>query len=268
MSASRTAEAPRVSWLRVLGALLRRDARVTRRDLPGFLIRTSLQPILFTTVFGFLLPNMGMVQGYYVSSLLPGILALSLSIASLQAVALPLVSDFGFGGEIEDRLLAPVPIELVAHQKVLSGAAQGVLTALFVMPLARFIMGPVPGLTLAHLGSAAVVLVLGAALFSSLGLLLGTAIPPQRVTLLFSAIIGPMMFFGCAYYPWTGLARVPVMQKAVLVNPLVYVSEGLRGTLTPDLPHMSLRASIPALAGFTLLLWTLGIRTFARRATR
>jgi ABC-2 type transport system permease protein len=85
---------------------------------------------------------------------------------------------------------------------------------------------------------------------------------------MFSAIIGPMMFFGCAYYPWSGLDRVPLMKKAVLVNPLVYVSEGLRGTLTPDLPHMSLRASIPALAGLTLLFWALGIRAFARRATR
>lgn len=257
-----------VSWPWVLIALLRRDARVTRRDLPGFLIRTSLQPILFTTVFGFLLPSMGMVQGYYVSSLLPGILALSLSIASLQAVALPLVSDFGFGGEIEDRLLAPVPVELIAHQKVLSGIAQGVLTALFVMPLARLIMGPIPGLTLAHAGGVAIVLVLGAAAFSALGLLLGTAFPPQRVGLMFSAIIGPMMFFGCAYYPWSGLDRVPLMKKAVLVNPLVYVSEGLRGTLTPDLPHMSLSASIPALLGLTLLFWALGIRAFARRATR
>jgi len=265
-SAVRSA-APVSAW-RVLLALLWRDAHVTRRDLAGFLIRTSLQPILFTTVFGFLLPSMGMVQGFYVSSLLPGILALSLAIASLQAVALPMVNDFGFGGEIEDRLLAPVPIELVAHQKVISGTAQGLLTALFVLPLARLIMGPIPGLTLTHAGGALAVLVLGAAAFSALGLWLGTAIPPQRVGLLFSAIIAPMMFFGCAYYPWSGLERVPLMQKAVLVNPLVYVSEGLRGTLTPDLPHMALRFSIPALVGFTALFWALGIRSFARRAMR
>lgn len=266
-AAGSQATAPRVSALRVLLALLARDARVTRRNLPAFLIRTSLQPILFTTVFGFLLPSMGLVQGFYVSSLLPGILALSLTIASLQAVTLPLVADFGLGGEIEDRLLAPVPIELVAHQKILSGIAQGVLTGLFVMPLARLIMGPIPGLTLDHFAGVVLVFVLGAAAFSALGLLLGTAIPPAQIGLLFSAIIGPMMFFGCAYYPWTGLDRVPMMQIAVLANPLVYVSEGLRGTLTPDMPHMSLRASIPALAGITAVCWTLGIRMFARRAT-
>jgi len=42
----------------------------------------------------------------------------------------------------------------------------------------------------------------------------------------------------------------------------------LRGTLTPDLPHMALRFSIPALVGFTALFWALGIRSFARRAMR
>ena len=259
---------PPVSRLRVFLALLRRDARVTRRELPSFLIRTTLQPILFTTVFGFLLPTMGMVQGFYVSSLLPGILAISVSLACLQAVALPMVVDFGLSGEIEDRLLAPVPIALVAHEKVVAGVIQGVLTALFVLPLARAIMGPVPGLTLAHAGAALGVLVLGSAAFSALGLVLGTAISPKHVGLLFSAIIAPMMFFGCAYYPWQGLDRVPAMKYAVLVNPLVYLSEGLRGTLTPSMPHMNLSASIAALAAIALVFWALGISTFARRATR
>jgi ABC-2 type transport system permease protein len=75
-----------------------------------------------------------------------------------------------------------------------------------------------------------------------------------------------MIMFGCAYYPWTGLAAIPWLQYAVLVNPLVYVSEGLRAALTPRLPHMSLAAVIGALAVITLLLWAAGVRTFKGRA--
>ena len=258
----------RVSSVRVFWALLSRDARVTRRELPSFLVRTTLQPILFTTVFGFLMPQMGLVQGFYISSLLPGILAISLTIASLQAVALPMVTDFGFSGEIEDRLLAPVPIALVAHEKVVAGIAQGTLSALFVLPLARLIMGPIPGFTLAHAGMGLVVVLLGAAAFSALGLVLGTAFNPRHIGVMFSAIITPMMFFGCAYYPWAGLDRVPAMKIAVLVNPLVYVSEGLRGTLTPDMPHMNLAASMSALTAIAALFWAIGIRSFERRAMK
>jgi ABC-2 type transport system permease protein len=39
--------------------------------------------------------------------------------------------------------------------------------------------------------------------------------------------------FGCAYYPWSMLRPFKVLQYAVLINPLVYASEGLRGSLPP-----------------------------------
>jgi ABC-2 type transport system permease protein len=83
---------------------------------------------------------------------------------------------------------------------------------------------------------------------------------------MFSVILAPMIFFGCAYYPWAGLHVVPALQIAVLVNPLVYVAEGLRATLTPVLPHMSAWVSCFALLAVTLLLWWAGLRSFRKRA--
>ena len=83
---------------------------------------------------------------------------------------------------------------------------------------------------------------------------------------MFSSIIGPMIFFGCMYYPWKGLDSVPVMKYAVLVNPLVYVAEGMRATLTPGVPHMDLTAISLALLTLLLLFWWLGLRAFMKRA--
>ena len=83
---------------------------------------------------------------------------------------------------------------------------------------------------------------------------------------MFSVILAPMIFFGCAYYPWAGLHHVPIMQYAVLINPLVYVAESLRGAVTPSLPHMPLPASCGALVLITLLLWFAGHRSFWKRA--
>ena len=108
--------------------------------------------------------------------------------------------------------------------------------------------------------------VLGAAAFSAAGLYLGTAIQPQQIGLMFGVIVAPMIFFGCAYYPWQGLSAVPAMKYAVLINPLVYVAEGMRGALTPDAPHMSLGVVILALILITGLFWTLGMRSFMKRA--
>jgi ABC-2 type transport system permease protein len=255
-----------VSPTRVFAALVRRDLRVARRELPYFLVRTVMQPVLFLIVFGFLLPRMGFVRGDYETALLPGILAVSLALSAVQAVALPMVQDFGWTREIEDRLLAPVPTRLIALEKIVMGAAQGLVAALVVLPIARLVMGPIAGLTFGHGVEVLAVTLLGAAAFSSLGLLLGTSISPQQIGLMFSIIVAPMLMFGCAYYPWRGLDAVPVVKYAVLVNPLVYVAEGLRGVMTPSVPHMNLLAASGALLVITVLFTALGVRSFERRA--
>jgi len=253
------------SALKVFSALLLRDLMVSRRELPYFLLRTTLQPLLFTLVFGFVLPKMSYVGRGYSSALLPGILAMSLSLSSMQSVTLPMVIDFATNA-LEDRLLAPVSIRILALEKIAMGVLQGLVAAVFVLPIARLVMGPIDALSLSHGVEIAAVAMLGSAAFSALGLLLGTAISPQQIGLVFSAIIAPMMFFGCVYYPWKGLDSLPALKYLVLVNPMVYVAEGLRGALTPNLPHMSLTAVLIALVLLTTSFSALGLRSFERRS--
>src|SRR5882757_218117 len=142
-------------------ALLRRDMRVARRELPFFLLRTTMQPLMFVIVFGYLLPRMGFMGRGYTTALLPGVLAISLTFSSIQSVALPMVQDFGWTKEIEDRLLAPASARLIAFEKVVAGVLQGVVSALFVLPVARLIMGPIPNLNFGHFGSVLLITVLG-----------------------------------------------------------------------------------------------------------
>lgn len=250
----------------VLLALLMRDVIVVRRELAFFLMRTAMQPLMFTVVFGYLLPRMGFMHRDYTAALLPGVLAVSLALAAVQSVALPMVADFGFTREIEDRLLAPVPSWLVALAKVISGAAQAVIAASFVLPLARLIMGPIPGLSAAHTGLVFLVTLFGATAFSMIGLYLGSVIEGTQIGLLFGIVVAPMIMFGCAYYPWRGLDTVPLMKYAVLLNPLTYIAEGLRAVLVPSQPHMPLPLVLAALALMTALFWRLGLRSFMRRA--
>ena len=260
------ADARPLSTSDVFFAMLRRDMRVARRELPFFLLRTVLQPLLLMMVFGFLLPRIGMVNQAYTATLLPGVLALSLALSAVQSVALPMVAQFGFSKEIEDRLLAPIPSHLVALELVVAGTLQGILAGLVVLPAGRLIMGHIPGLALGNVVEIAAMMVLGAATFSALGLLIGCAISPQQIGLMFSSIIGPMIFFGCMYYPWKGLDSIPVMKYGVLVNPLVYVAEGMRGALTPGVPHMELPVVGFALLALMLIFWHFGRRAFLKRA--
>lgn len=251
---------------RVFAALLRRDMRVAQRELPFFLLRTSMQPILIVVVFGYLMPRIGYMPQNYTSAMLPGILAISLAFSSVQSVALPMITDFGFTKEIEDRLLAPASFRVVAFEKVVSGVIQGVIAALFVLPVARLIMGPVEALSLTHGWAMLAVTVLGALAFSAGGLLMGTAVQGQHIGLIFGVVVAPMMMFGCAYYPWASLKAIPAMQYAVLVNPLVYVSEGMRAALTPGLPHMALGWVLVFLAAISWFFWQAGIKAFEKRS--
>jgi ABC-2 type transport system permease protein len=259
-------DAPAPPARSVLWAFLRRDVTVVRRELAFFLLRTAMQPLMVTVVFGFLLPRMRFVNRGYTTALLPGVLAVSLALAAVQSVALPMVADFGYTREIEDRLLAPVPNWMVALAKVMSGVLQALIAASVVLPLARLIMGPIPDLSLAHVGWVFLVILFGATAFSVMGLFLGSVIEGTQIGLLFGIVVAPMIMFGCAYYPWRGLDAVPAMKYAVLMNPLTYIAEGLRAVLIPGQPHMPLPVVLAALALLTVLFWVLGLRSFMKRA--
>jgi ABC-2 type transport system permease protein len=255
-----------VSALHVLGALLARDLSVIRRELVSYLLRTTMQPLLFVVVFGYMLSKMGFFRGSYNATLLPGVLAVTLALSSLQSMILPLAVDFGWTREIDDRLLAPVGMRVVVLEKVVSATLQSLIATLFVLPVAHWIMGPIQGITFADYGGILLVTLLGATAFSTLGLMLGTIVQPQQIGLVFSIVLTPMVFFGCAYYPWSGLDALPGFKYGVLVNPLVYVAEGLRSVLTPDQPHMSFPVALAALVVMTALFWVVGLRSFEKRA--
>jgi ABC-2 type transport system permease protein len=77
---------------------------------------------------------------------------------------------------------------------------------------------------------------------AGLGLVLGTSFEPRNIGLMFGFIILPITFLGGTYYSWTRLAPVSVggwhwLQTIVLVNPLIYVNEGMRAAFT-EAPHM------------------------------
>jgi ABC-type multidrug transport system permease subunit len=246
-------------------ALLARDAHVARRNIVQLLLQTFLQPMMFVFIFGRVMVSSGYMQPEYKSLLLPGIMAISMVFTGVWAVAMPLIGEFQFTHEIEDRLLAPIENHWLAIEKVCFGAAQAVVAGLAVIPAAWLLLRPVEIHLLSPLPFAGVTLLV-AFLSACGGLALGCSVGQNQIGLMFSLVLTPMIFFGCAYYPWSTLVNFPILQKAVLINPLVYASEGLRGTLVPQFPHLPMLAVLPALLVFDSLLLMLGLRQFRRKA--
>jgi ABC-2 type transport system permease protein len=186
--------------------------------------------------------------------------------SGIWSVAMPLISEFQFTKEIEDRLLAPMEIEWVAVEKVAAGMVQALVAGLIVIPLASLIMGSSARQVLAHPFLLTMLALLVSFLAAAIGLTIGCSVGQTQVGLMFSLVVTPMIMFGCAYYPWSALSKFPIMQKAVLINPLVYASEGFRSALAPNFPHLPLLVSLSALTAFDVLFLTLGLRQFRRKA--
>ena len=245
-------------------AMLARDAHVARRNAIQLLFQTFLQPLLFVFIFGRVMVGSGFMPSYYKSLLLPGIIAITMVFTGIWAVAMPLIAEFQWTREIEDRLLAPIDIRWIAIEKVVAGMIQAMVAGLVVIPLGWLVLRPelhvnVPVQFIA-------ILVLVAAFSACGGLALGCSINQQHIGLMFGMVITPMIFFGCAYYPWSALKTFPILQMAVLINPLVYAAEGLRASLVPQFAHLSLAAVLIMLLVFDFLLLAVGLRQFVRKS--
>jgi ABC-2 type transport system permease protein len=265
------------SWT-AFKALLLRDLTVLRKQLNEFLPRTLLQPFLLVFVFTYVFPRIGQGIGgglggaagesAFATVLVAGVVGVTILFQGIQSVALPMVQEFGYTKEIEERVLAPLPVSLVALGKVTSGALQGLLAALLVFPIAAVVPAndvrlDVNWLVLLTLAPLACIT------SSALGLTFGTRFEPRTVPMMFGVVVIPLTFLGCVYYSWVDLGPIKVgefswLKWLVLVNPLVYMSEGFRAALT-SADHMSLAAVYLVLAGFAALFLYLGINGFKRR---
>ena len=262
-----------------LSALVQRDLTVLRKNFGEFVGRTVMQPFLLVFVFLYVFPSIGQGVGSsggargesaFATVLVPGVVAVAIMFQGIQSVAIQMSQEFGYTREIEDRVQAPCPIWLVALSRVLSGSAQGMISAVIVLPIAAVVHAPGvhPELTI-HWWIAVTLIPLSCFAMTSLGLFLGTSFEPRNIGVMFGFVILPLVFLGGTYYQWTKLSLVEVggfhwLQVLVLVNPLIYISEGMRAAFT-DISHMHLWVVYPVLVLFCAIFLGLGLRNFRRR---
>jgi ABC-type multidrug transport system permease subunit len=277
------APVPRPTLLKTFNAMMAREFRVLRRNAASLFTRAVMQPLLFVFVFAYVFPKIG--GGFslgggaaaarasapddinFATILVPGLMASMLLMQGIMAVTFPLVMEFSWQRTIEDRALAPVPIGVLAIQKIAAGAVQAFIGACIVFPIVLLVHAPgqAPHVHVTNWALFILILAASSLLTASLGLLLGTAMDPRKMQMLFAVILLPATMLGCVYYPWAALSNLRWLQIAVLINPMVYMSEGLRAVLTPTLGHMPMWAVLLALVGGTVVFGYLGIRTFTNR---
>ncbi|MFC4913531.1 ABC transporter permease [Actinomadura gamaensis] len=260
-------------------AMMAREMRVLRKNFVATFARVLAQPLLFVFVFSYVLPKIGGAGagtmsaasrgsgGTFSTVLVPGLVGSAIVMQAIMAVIFPLMMELNWQRSITDRALAPLSVPMLAFQKITAAGVQALIGGLLVFPCVLFVhaAGQGPKIHVSNWLTLVVVLVLGSLMSSAAGLWLGTLLDPQKVQMMFALVLLPMSMLGCVYYPWAAMDHIRWLQILVLVNPMVYVNEGLRAALTPQVGHMSAWAYMSVLVVGTILLTWLSMRTFTRR---
>lgn len=245
-------------------ALLRRDFHILMRHIVVTAFSDQSQSIIWAIVFGIFFPRMHMVSDSFVFIVLPGLVSVTVLMSGINGVLLPLWRDLLGHREIDERLLAPVSVWQVAMEKITAGTIAGTVSGLISVPVLVLIVSkwhevhPMwPALFL--------MMVVSSFVSAGFGLTVGAMAGTRFSSFLFDVVIGPMIFFGCTYYAWEPLKAIGPVRYLMLLNPLVFMSEGLRFAMTPQIPHMPLALLFAGLIGFSVLFTVAGAWRFAKR---
>lgn len=209
-----------ILWLRQLKRYVRARARV---------IGSLGQPLLFLLAMGF---GFGPIYakaggGNYIQFLAPGIIAMGMMFTGMfSGIEILWDRQFGF---LKETLVAPVPRLNIVIGRTLGGAtiafAQGVLV---------FIVCLVAGFRIESwslLPAAVAFMMLISLAFTAVGTVFGSWLEDyQAFPVIMNFLMMPLFFFSGAIFPLDGLPKV--LRSLLMLNPLSYGVDGLRGSLT------------------------------------
>jgi ABC-2 type transport system permease protein len=233
------------------------EARKLRHD-PSELFTRAVQPALWLLIFGVVLSQVHAIPTGdlpYIDFLTPGILAQSvLFISIFYGISIVWERDLGI---VQKFLASPTPRTAIVAGKALSAGLRGLSQALIVYILAlaigvRINFDPLSLLLVAF------VVILGAAIFATLSLIIACLVKTRdRFMGIGQMITMPLFFASNAIYP---ISLMPDWLKVIAYgNPLTYVVDALRGLmirgatyehgLGPDLLIMTVVAASLVLIG-------------------
>jgi ABC-2 type transport system permease protein len=241
------------------------EARKLRHD-PTELITRAVQPALWLLVFGEVFTRVRAIPTgglRYLDFMAPGILAQSvLFIAIFYGIAIIWERDLGI---VQKFLVSPTPRAALVLGKALSASVRGLSQVVIVYLLALLLKVDLNWNPLA-LAGVLLAVVLGAACFSTLSLVLACLVKTrERFMGIGQVMTMPLFFASNAIYP---IAIMPSWLRAIAhANPLTYEVNALR-TLMLSGGHVTrvLALDFAVLAGATAVLVAIGSVLYPRVA--
>jgi ABC-2 type transport system permease protein len=238
-----------VLWLRQMKRFIRARSR---------LIANIVQPFFFLTVFGFGFSSFRFgLDLNYMDFLAPGMITMSVVFSSIFAgVSVIWDRQFGF---LKEVLVAPVSRLTIAFGQTLGGSTIAVAQGLIVLGISLLL-----GVKVNPLGILPALAFMALTAFSSasLGLTIASRLEDfHGFQLIMNLLIMPLIFLSSAFFP---IQSAPAWMKTMmLLNPLTYAVDGLRGWLI-GASAIPIYVDLAALATLSLTLTTISAIAFSR----
>ena len=211
-----------IMWLRQMKRFIRRKSRI---------IAMIVQPLFFLVILGAglrsaVLPGM---TGDYIYFLAPGIVAMAILFSSMfTGISVLWDKQFGF---LQEVLVAPISRFSIILGRTLGGATtaliQGFIILLVTIGL-RIQISSIPGLLLTI-----VFMVLISFTAVGFGLVIASKMEDfQGFQLIMNLLIMPLFFLSTAFFPIAGAGFPDFVVTLSFANPLFYMVDGIRGSLT------------------------------------
>ncbi len=251
------------SFIRKALIITELEARKLRHD-PADLFTRAVQPVLWLLVFGEVLTQVKAIPTGsipYIDFITPGVLAQSVLFMSIfYGISIVWERDLGI---VQKFLASPTPRTAIVAGKALSAGLRSLSQALIVFVLALLI-GVSVILDPVNVVLVVLVVLLGAAIFSTLSLIIACMVKTRdRFMGIGQMITMPLFFASNAIYP---ISIMPNWLKVIAYgNPLTYMVDALRGLMiVGGVSQYGILTDMVVLTAIAVVLVMIGGRLYSR----
>ncbi|NBP02965.1 MAG: hypothetical protein EBU90_23205 [Proteobacteria bacterium] len=253
--------------LKVFWALWLKEAIVFKKDHMRNQINLLCWLITFLTPAMFFLPAMG-IQKDFALILLPAGIA-SWGMFEIITNATTLVSDILGNRVIEYELTLPIPQWAIFTKIALVNAYRAFIVSLLLIPAGMTIIYLGIGMTFSNINLFKTILMILIAnvFFGFLGLF--TASLMQKISdvrNMWMRVLFPMWFIGGLNNSLSAVQKVaPTFAKVLLLNPIIYISEGMRAAMLGQEGFLNYWICCLVLVTLTIIIGVFAVKRFKKK---
>lgn len=251
--------------LQTFGSILLRDIYVFKRHIIGRIIDACVWSGASLYVAQYVLPLFGINQTFGAFLLLGNMAVWGMfEVGTNMAIVL---GDLYGVNSLSYYLSLPLPSSWIFIRLGLMDTYRSIIPTIPLLPLGTLMLGDHMSSYTIHYPKLIITWILAHLLFAFFGLYLSSITPNfDYITTIRQRFLFPMWFLGCYQFSWYMLYDAnPTLAYLNLLNPVVYVMEGMRSCITIQTPLLPYWLCFFMMILFIILFGYLGIKSFKKR---